>query len=368
MNKARRIALTVICIFAFSAAAVHAGSIPRISIDASSYKIEDGKYNFLSGSVSPSMGQMILLLSGDKRETLGKARVAKNGGKGYFSIEIPQKVYRDKTSVTVYVKSTATTNVYASKYIAVTLQVEGGSNSTSQTGKEPAKPPIQNIAPTAAKKTVTNKPTVAKKKTVKKSTMPAAVTKVRQKLAKNKKPTAAEGRAAAVAWARMIAADNTFSYGAAPYSHHNGCYFCKTNGGKKKRARKSKWARGYKKQTWDKTYCCNPFVHASYAHGAGHPRMLRYCKKKSAIDMTKGTYRKMGCFKCIGKPDFNKLIAGDVFVSRVHVWIYCGKGQMAEATSLGGGVRSWSSSSIRVTNQARKKYGSCKFVMRFTGY
>ena len=185
---------------------------------------------------------------------------------------------------------------------------------------------------------------------------------------KVRKPTAEEGRLAAVAWAVKIANDNRFTYGAGKYAHHNGCYFCRTNGGKARRAKKSRWKGGYKGRSWKRTYCCNPFVHAAYAHGAKVPSMLKACRQMNAIDMNRSSYRKHHCFRYLGKPSFSKLIPGDIFVGAKHVWLYCGENRYVEATSLKGGKKAWSADSIRVKGGARKKYRKCRFVERYKGY
>ncbi len=183
-----------------------------------------------------------------------------------------------------------------------------------------------------------------------------------------RKPTAGEGRAAAVAWAKKIAADDRFTYGGGSIAHSNGCYYCGTNGAKARRARGTRWSDGYNGKSWKRTYCCNPFIHAAYAHGAKDPAMLRSCRKKRAIDMTRSSYRSMGCFRSLGKPDFSELIPGDIFVNSYHVWMYCGGNELVEATSFGGGKKAWSRDSIRVTGGAKRWYRSCRFVMRYTGH
>ena len=173
-----------------------------------------------------------------------------------------------------------------------------------------------------------------------------------------RKPTAEEGRKAAVEWAVRIANDNSFSYGAGRTAHHNGCYFCGTNGGKMRTGG----------SRYRKTYCCNPFIHAAYAHGAKDPAMLRACRHKNAIAMTRESFLSKGCWRSLGKPSFSRLIPGDVFVSRGHVWMYCGGNKLVESTSLGGGSRSWSADTIRVRSGAKNRYHRCRFVMRYTGY
>ena len=81
-----------------------------------------------------------------------------------------------------------------------------------------------------------------------------------------------------IAWAKMIVKDNRFHYGYTNSSksinaHHNGCYFCDTQGSNKNGILDKKY-----------TYCCNPFVHAAWAHGGQVPSMLKICKHGSSYD------------------------------------------------------------------------------------
>ena len=102
---------------------------------------------------------------------------------------------------------------------------------------------------------------------------------------------------------------------------------------------------------YKKTYCCNPFIHAAYAHGAQHPRMLAGCRRASGIGMEKSSFYKFGCWRCVGKPSFSKLQKGDVLVCHSHVAMYIGKKKLVEAS--GGG---WSASSITVRHMSSSRY------------
>jgi|GEM_PF-5252008 len=319
---------------------VSALSVPRLSAEVSTLTVGGSVMTYVQGTLMPAVGQKVQLYLEDRKTVIGSYRVKSDGGTGTFRIKVPQQVLGEKASRTLYVRSEPCGHVMSSRSVPVTV-------GTGQAGSG------QNPGSSASGSSAGA------------STRPSSTG---QKKTEGRPKTAAAGRAAAVAWAKKIAADNSFTYGAVPYSRHNGCYFCGTNGGKKRRAKGTRWANGYGDKKWNKTYCCNPFIHAAYAHGAKHPKMLKYCKKKRAIDMTKATYRKMGCFKCLGKPKFSKLIPGDVIVSRHHVSMYCGKGEIVEATWCGGGKKSWGASSIRVTRNGKKKYKKCRFVMRFTGY
>ena len=155
-------------------------------------------------------------------------------------------------------------------------------------------------------------------------------------------------RQAACDWAVMIADDNSFTYGTGSTAHRCGCYFCGTN-----RRRKGS---GY-----EKTYCCNPFVHASYAHGAEDPQMLRDCQDGDSVGMKESEYTKYGNWERHSKPSVSELQMGDVLVGSHHVMLYIGDGQIAHAAEEG-----WGASSIRVDN-CSSYYSFCDFVMRYTG-
>lgn len=348
----------------------------------------------VEGTVSHAMGQTILLRSADQEALFDEVKVGDSGGPEPFKLELPKEeepaadgngkegaetsgqeaaesdsaetvIADDQEKIELIVKAMPAPGVTASRAVAVEPpadQQTAGLGEAEYAETPEAASETDSAEPSTAESTTDPSATEASSST--EST--EAPTEATQPAAKPK--TAAEGRAAAVAWARQIAADDRFTYGATPYSRHNGCYFCHTNGGKKKRAKKTKWANGYNGKTWSRTYCCNPFVHACYAHGAQHPRMLKACRNMNAIDMGKSSYKKMGCFKNLGKPSFSKLTAGDIFVGSNHVWLYCGGNELAEATSLGGKAKSWSADSIRVTGGAKKRYKKCRFVMRFTGY
>ena len=136
-----------------------------------------------------------------------------------------------------------------------------------------------------------------------------------------KAKTPADVRAGAVALALDLAADNRFHYGAGRAAHHNGCYFCGTNPGKKA-------GHGIKKVKF--TWCCNPFVHACYAHGGGDKLALSLCRRRGSWDYKTGTgYDRLASqgrkFKKIHNPSLSKLIPGDVGCSSNHVKMYVGK-------------------------------------------
>ena len=153
-------------------------------------------------------------------------------------------------------------------------------------------------------------------------------------------------RQAACDWGVMIANDNSFAYGTGNTAHHCGCYFCGTNRRKK--------AAGY-----EKTYCCNPFVHAAYSHGAGDAAMLRTCQKGDSVGMESSDYTRYGTWEKHSKGE--ELQMGDVLVGGHHVMLYIGDDQVVHAAQEG-----WDAGSISVDDLAsnRRYYD---FVMRYTG-
>lgn len=171
--------------------------------------------------------------------------------------------------------------------------------------------------------------------------------------------TNAQVIADAIAWAKWIAGDNDFHYGYGKEAHHNGCYFCGTEGKLKK---------GKGIVDYEHTYCCNPFVGAAWAHGGCVPKALELCRKCSSWDFGKGGgYNKSSLFTNLGKPDKSKLKAGDVLCSDTHVALYIGGGKIAEAS--GGddnkkGSEKWNNS-IHIANLTDAKYKKFKRVHRF---
>lgn len=167
----------------------------------------------------------------------------------------------------------------------------------------------------------------------------------------------------AVAWAKRIAADNTFSYGDKPYTCRPGCYFCGTN--------KQKKPKGY-----EKTYICMTFLGSAYAHGAKDPEILKVCKKgKLTMYQTNTNFTKFSCWHKIGlcrDLKITDLQPGDIVVrwsddNNGHVWMYIGGNQYVDARS---GSNCWGADTIAVRNGATaylKQYSSSSknYVMRY---
>lgn len=186
------------------------------------------------------------------------------------------------------------------------------------------------------------------------------------------------GKRKAINWACSVANDNSFTYGVGSRAHRTGCYFCKTNTGnrmwKKERKGEPHKVSGH---TYTKTYCCNPFITAAYAHGARDSVLYNRCYNGHSCHMTPATWKKSPYFKTVGKcknVPFNKLQAGDVILSDKsgggkyeHVYMYIGHNRYVEASGEG-----WSGDSISVKNNAKTNYNSNyakyngTYVMRYS--
>lgn len=160
----------------------------------------------------------------------------------------------------------------------------------------------------------------------------------------------------AVLWGIDIAEDDSFTYGTGKRAHRHGCYFCQTNTGPRLNKKGSSLEDGH---SYEKTYCCNPFVHACFAHGAGDPNMLAACQKGHGVNMDEESYTRYGHWKNMGKLSKSQLKRGDVLVRSSHVMLYIGDGQIVHAASEG-----WGPNSITVTALGGRNYS---FVMRYTG-
>ena len=176
------------------------------------------------------------------------------------------------------------------------------------------------------------------------------------------KKSNAEVIADTVAWAIWIAGDNNFHYGYTSKdkkinAHHNGCYFCGTNGSQKKGMLMP-----------EHTYCCNPFVGAAWAHGGCVPKALSLCQNCGSWDFHKGRgYDASSLFTKLGHPSKSKLKAGDVLCRDTHVALYIGNGKIVEAGSGDDNVKystKWNNS-IRVRKLTDDNYKKFPRVYRF---
>ena len=159
------------------------------------------------------------------------------------------------------------------------------------------------------------------------------------------------------AWAIWIASDNNFHYGYGQHAHHNGCYFCGTNGSQKKGMLMP-----------EHTYCCNPFVGAAWAHGGCVPKAMELCSKCSSWDFAKGKgYDESSLFTNLGHPDKSKLKAGDVLCRDTHVALYIGNSKIVEASHGDDnkkGSTKWNDS-IHITTLTDSNYKKFPRVHRF---
>ena len=172
-----------------------------------------------------------------------------------------------------------------------------------------------------------------------------------------------------IKWAKLIANNNKFHYGYTnknvkpwyPNAHHNGCYFCNTNTNKGGRSKAG--IVDYKL-----TYCCNPFVHAAWAHGGCIPKALEICQKGSSWDFHKGAgYDASKLFDNLGHPKKSALKPGDVLCRDTHVALYIGNNKIVEAGGGDDNVRNstaWNNS-IRIRTLTDKNYANFKRVHRF---
>ena len=375
--------LAIVVVIAFSVSVslytenAYALGVPKVTVDEDSISSESAENVMVTGTVSQSKGQDVVLLADDEETVLSQMKLGSNGAKATFQFRVPT-MYLTSGMGKVYVQSLSAPGVTASKRIPVTITI-----------KDPKK--SQTIT-AASSVTLTNLKTTAKlgakassglKVTYKSSNSQVVSVKSNGEIKRKKngkatititqvgndsylpatktvavtcrKSTCQEQINGAVDWAVKIANDNSFTYGTGQGAHHFGCYFCGTNYGPRKYMKPSK--------KYKKTYCCNPFISAAYAHGAQHPKMLKACRKASGIGMSKDTFYRYGCWKCVGKPAYKKLKKGDVLVKSTHVAMYIGKGKMVEAS---GG--NWSASSIAVKKMSKSRYNGFTYVMRYTGY
>jgi uncharacterized protein (DUF2141 family) len=170
----------------------------------------------------------------------------------------------------------------------------------------------------------------------------------------------------AVAWAKMIANDDSFTYGEKPKTNKVGCYFCGTN-------------KKNKPEGFEKTYVCMTFVNAAYAHGAHDPEMLKICQGGRTTIATTDENFKYSCWTKVGlckDLSMSDLKLGDVLVyydetngsKGGHTCIYGGGDTIIEATSAYGGV--WEPKSITIRSGAAKRLAryattSKSYVMRY---
>jgi hypothetical protein len=177
-----------------------------------------------------------------------------------------------------------------------------------------------------------------------------------------------DGARAAVAWACMIANDDSFTYGAKPATSSMGCYFCGTN-------------QRNKPSGYEKTYVCLTFVTAAFAHGAEDPEMMRDCSSgRDCVVCNDDNFYRYSCWKKIGycsDLSVDDLLPGDVIswynedgYDNGHVAIYAGNNMIVDAEGIDA---CWSPASIAIRNEgsyslrdAANHHGR-SYVMRYVG-
>lgn len=369
------------------ASSVYALSVPKITVDPGSLEPPSASQGFVTGKVSKGYGQRVVLYAKDGKTVIAYARLpvgkAKQKRRVSYRIQVPESYLNGKSAspqgyLVVYVQSRPIKGVAASKKVRVILSCRKFRK--VQSIKVPAKVTLTNLKKTKRIKAKcasglklryrSSRPKVIsvnkKGKVIRKKNGKATITitqegnskylpAVRKIRVVSRRSTRREQIDGAVRWAIRIAKDNRFAYGTGRGAHNYGCYYCGTNYGPRRHMKPS--------ARYRKTYCCNPFVHAAYAHGAKHPKMLAACRAGSGIGMGKWTFYRYGCWKCVGKPSYRKLQKGDVLVNSYHVAMYVGKQRLVEAAR-----GNWSASSIAVKHMSRSRYGGFSFVMRYTGY
>ncbi|MBQ9060929.1 MAG: Ig-like domain-containing protein [Firmicutes bacterium] len=382
MKRGQRLAILLLACWiavAFAGTDVSALTVQNIRLEQTVIAIENNSDAFITGTVSTARGQKISVLAADGSTALARVTAGNSGNKETFQIRIPAEYITQSGSTTLYVQGGSLKGLTASEKFRVT--VKSREKKKAQGLKVPSKKIVLTNLKTSARIKASSasgekilyqssKPSIVsvdkngKLKRKKNGKVKIAICQKETDVFRaeektltvvSRKSTRKEQIDAAVAWAVKIAADNSFSYGAGRSAHHNGCYFCGTNYGPRKYMKPSK--------RYKKTYCCNPFIHAAYAHGAKNPKMLAGCRRASGIGMEKKTYRKFRCWKCVGKPSYKKLQKGDVLVRHDHVAMYIGRHRMVEASGA-----SWSASSISAHHMSKKDYRKFSFVMRYTGY
>ena len=176
--------------------------------------------------------------------------------------------------------------------------------------------------------------------------------------------TNAEVIADTIKWAVWIAGDNRFHYGGSRESnyngHKNGCYFCGTNLKTKPKAMVDR----------ERSYCCNPFIGAAWAHGGCVPTALKMCRNGKSWGFSKNNgYSTSKLFTNLGHPNKSKLKPGDVLCKDTHVAMYIGNGLLVEAAGHDDNKRNstkWNNS-IHTAKLTDSRYKGFSRVHRFNG-
>ena len=159
----------------------------------------------------------------------------------------------------------------------------------------------------------------------------------------------------AINWAISVSRDNSFAYG-------------EERKGEPHRVK----GKDGKYHTYEKTYCCNPFIFAAYAHGAEDAKIHAACRKGKCGGMSTRDWTKYKCFKVVGRCKdlkFSDMKAGDVIIcdkTHHHVWMFTGKNGIVEAS---GG--NWGKDSIKHKGGAKDRFKTYQkdktaYVLRYT--
>ena len=178
------------------------------------------------------------------------------------------------------------------------------------------------------------------------------------------------GAEAAALWARKIAKDNTYKYGADDHAnwyhkrdraHQVGCPFCGTTITGPKKAKKG--------SRWEFTFCCNALVIAALTHGAnlfkkceGGSTSVAYWTKLKGPD-GKPLYKKLGT-----NVKYSELKPGDILDKEgKHVKVFTGKSKIKGFYLVTHAAREgWDDKSIR-TDRVKGRIGKEYTALRYIG-
>lgn len=312
--------LLLILMMLFSAVPVSAASdssAPTVKLSYTKKIVHSSKKNYVTGKISAANGQRVVLYDANGT-AISLQRMGTNGLPQDFKLPAPDL----KKGPTVFVvRAESIGNIPASNAVTIILDYRSVKasdySSTGASGGGSSTDPVQD----------------------------------------------------AIDWAIKIANDDSFCYGrpgpgkGPGQANRTGCYFCGTNDKKVK-------ASGGDKRYY-KTYMCQAYVLAAYAHGAKDPDMLKLCRTRGKkLECTDAVWRKHACWDFVGRAknlSLSDLKPGDVFVTwDTHMAMYIGNGDTIDAHSSD----CWGASSIAIRKGGAKrflKHRDKSFVMRYVG-